>query len=93
MPAPDPLPKADREAHDALTAALRAAGGAPCQGRAEWLSEEPKDREKAARMCDACPVTTQCAAAGHGEVFGVWSGVDRASPEAVAQRRRRPAAA
>lgn len=71
-------------ASDALTRALvtlAADGYRPAcgtdLGRA-WISDDPTDRAIAARACHGCPLTNLCAAAGAGEVWGVWGGVDRA---------------
>jgi len=43
-----------------------------------WLSEELKDRRKAARLCSGCPALAECgeAARARGERFGVWGGAD-----------------
>ena len=81
------------EAHEALRRALLAADElrVPCQEGmgARWLSEVQEERQAAARLCIDCPVWAACAAAGADEPWGVWAGVDRSGPEAVAQRRRR----
>lgn len=91
------FPHARRQVHVALIAALEAVGGVPCEGRDEWLSEDSADRETAARLCTDCPVWAACDAAAADESWGVWAGLDRASPHAVARRRQRhrkgPAAA
>lgn len=43
-----------------------------------WLSEQLRDRRKAARLCAPCPVLEPCgkAAKARKEAFGVWGGVD-----------------
>ena len=43
-----------------------------------WLSEEPRERRKAVRLCRDCPVVGECGAAARarGEMFGVWGGID-----------------
>jgi hypothetical protein len=64
---------------DAITAGLRI----PCASCRKsdtsmaWVSDDRAEREQAARECDGCPVMQACAAAGEGEAFGVWGGVDR----------------
>jgi hypothetical protein len=42
-----------------------------------WLSEDPKERAVAARLCRGCPVIIPCAEVGQHQRWGVWGGVDR----------------
>jgi len=65
-------------------AALEAAGRprVPCQRPTGpegnvWLSDDPEARKTAATACQWCPVLDACRAAGAGETFGVWGGIDR----------------
>ena len=52
---------------------------APCEGRGEWLSEDPEERAEAVAACGHCPlvIADVCRDVGGRERFGVWGGVDR----------------
>jgi hypothetical protein len=70
--------------HQRLTAALvdlAGRGRRPRCGdpvtRDLWTSEDPEERQLAASWCTGCPVLDECHAAGAGETFGVWAGMDR----------------
>ena len=72
----------------ALTALEDAGKSWPCRGRPEWISDDPEDREAAARMCEPCPVLSQCRAAGDEiqATAAVYGGIPRGN----AGRRGRP---
>lgn len=63
-----------------------------------WISEDPRDREKAQEMCLKCPVREQCLKYGKEiqATFGVYGGKDfgketytvvAQTPEAIQQRK------
>ncbi|WP_052338016.1 WhiB family transcriptional regulator [Intrasporangium calvum] len=58
----------------ALTHGLRI----PCADGDAWISDDPRERARAAPLCRFCPVRSQCAEAGEStrERFGVWAGRD-----------------
>ncbi|HEX2857069.1 MAG TPA: WhiB family transcriptional regulator [Propionibacteriaceae bacterium] len=62
---------------------------APCEGRGEWISENPAERAHAAAECAHCPLLVRdvCAAAGQAHQFGVWGGVDRSTRPNWRQRK------
>lgn len=46
----------------------------PCTGDDRFTADELEVMQQAAQECCRCPVQPQCAAAGAGEVWGVWAG-------------------
>lgn len=70
---------------DALEAGLRIA----CAVGEGWLSEDVRERARAAERCDGCPCLAECDAAGLEAVWGVWGGVDRSPRQRNAGRPRR----
>lgn len=82
-------------AQDRLAAALAemvdAGRVTPCSaGGGLWLSEDPRERQTAARRCVGCPVFAACGQAAEeaGDEFGVWAGVDRTWTGRPDQRRQ-----
>jgi hypothetical protein len=74
--------KADRELGRAVRNLDAVGVRTPCVSSPDdgaWLSENPRQRAKAAGRCHGCPVFADCdAAASAGRVvFGVWAGRDR----------------
>jgi len=47
-----------------------------------------REHRAARAICDSCPVTEQCAAAGLGEYYGIWGGLSEKQRRNV--RRGRP---
>lgn len=74
----------------ALADALERHQWIPCSTGDGWTSDDAEERAIAAELCDGCPVWDACDAAGAGESFGVWAGVDR-TPKPKATRPRRKA--
>lgn len=79
---------------EALFALAEGGGRTPCQAphrRGLWISDDHEARATAAAICTqlGCPVLAVCRAAGRGERFGVWGGVD--VTERPGQKRRRAA--
>ena len=44
-----------------------------------WTSDQPSERERAAKECARCPVVTQCQAyrMRHPDEWGIYGGLDR----------------
>lgn len=77
----------DRALIDLATKGERPRCGWPDVG--PWFtSDDPEERARAARRCHGCPVFTQCAAAGEGESWGIWAGVDRGPHRPPTTRRK-----
>lgn len=57
----------------------------PCRtdGPWLWLSDSPKDRQRAANRCRGCPILRECAAFAEyeGTTHGVWGGHDRTTAD------------
>lgn len=76
------------EAFDAALLSLAERGEQPpCFGLPGHVSDDPHERQIAARLCDGCPVRDLCGAVAdeRKEAFGVWAGRDR-TPRTYKQR-------
>ncbi len=60
-------------------------------GSAVFFLDRGGDTRPALALCAECPVTSECAAAGAGEDFGVWAGTTPQQRKAT-RRSTRPAA-
>ena len=82
------LTEAAEEAWRALI--LAADDTVPCRGphADRWTSDDPEERQAAAYMCAACPITSLCStyADTAGERHHVWAGVDRTRRTAATRR-------
>ncbi len=62
----------------------------PCRGphADRWTSDDAEERQAAAYMCAACPITQRCSTYANtaGEKFHVWAGVDRTRRTAATRR-------
>ena len=64
-----------------------------CTSSNDWLSNDARDRARAAQACAGCLVLTLCHAAAEemAERHNVWAGVDRTPPPARRPGRPRTA--
>ncbi|MCH8570339.1 WhiB family transcriptional regulator [Nesterenkonia sp. AY15] len=68
----------------------------PCRNSSEWLSENPRQQQRAAALCRGCSVLAECRdfALAVNEPNGVWGGTtptDRKAQRRRAQREKEAA--